>query len=473
MLRRPRRASLAPGSALACPGVQRLPITTRRIVSAFALAGATAVALVTTGTAVAQTNPVDRTITAFAKTHPTISVLVTRADAAGGITVASWRPDTALAPASTMKIVTATAALLTLGPNFRFTTRIETGPDSVGPGGVVHGPAYLLGAGDPMLATRVFSRSGLDRLGTPIDDLARDVRENGTRRITGGLIVDETLFDRQRTAPLWKSDYRFECPPLSGIATNQNRSDTGANVASPAITAGQRLVAALRRNGVVVSGGVRTGRSVPGGDVIGQVRSEPLSRILDFMNTHSDNFTAEMLTKDVGAYGTGNGSTRGGTARAETLLREQGVLTPSDDFVDGSGLSHANRLSASTLVGVLEAALADPAWGPVLIRSLPSGGEGTLITRLRGPGVRKRVHAKTGYINGVASLAGTVTSRSGVRYAFAFLMNTPDITGAQKAMDQAVTLLATGRADEVGVPGPPDGVPAPAPAEPGSSSRTN
>jgi D-alanyl-D-alanine carboxypeptidase/D-alanyl-D-alanine-endopeptidase (penicillin-binding protein 4) len=57
------------------------------------------------------------------------------------------------------------------------------------------------------------------------------------------------------------------------------------------------------------------------------------------------------------------------------------------------------------------------------------------------------VHAKTGYINGVASLAGTVTSRSGTPYAFAFLMHTADIRGAQRTMDKAVTLLATGRAD--------------------------
>ena len=61
--------------------------------------------------------------------------------------------------------------------------------------------------------------------------------------------------------------------------------------------------------------------------------------------------------------------------------------------------------------------------------------------------MRNRVQAKTGYINGVASLAGIVTSRQGTPYAFAFLMNTSDITGAQKAMDRAVTLLATGRAD--------------------------
>jgi len=416
-----------------------------RALIALAAAGALAVAA---GTAAAQSNPVASTVDAFAKTNPTISVLVQRLDASGPVTVAAWKPDTSLAPASTMKIITAASALLTVGPDFRFTTRLEAGPDSIGPGGTVSGPAYLIGAGDPMLATRAYSRASLDRLGTPLEELARNVREQGTRRITGGVVVDETLFDRERMGPMWKSSYQWECPPLSGIATNQNRANNGSNVSSPAIAAGQRLVAALRKAGVSVSGGVRAGRDAPGGEIIGQVRSEPVSRIVRFMNLHSDNFTAEVLTKDVGAYGAGTGATRIGTARAENLLRERGLLQAADNFVDGSGLSHSNRVSAATLVGVLRTAQAEPDWGDVLVESMPQGGEGTLMRRLKGPQVRKRVHAKTGYINGVASLAGTVVSTSGTPFAFAFLMNTPDIGGAQKTMDKAVTLLATGRADD-------------------------
>lgn len=411
-----------------------------------AIAGVAALAC-TGSAAVAQSNPVAATIDAFVAKHPRSSVLVQRLDAAGPVTVASWRPQTSLAPASTMKIITSASSLLTVGPGFRFTTRLEAGADTKGPGGIIHGPAYLIGAGDPMLATRAYSRANLDRLGTPIEALARNVRRNGIRSITGGVVVDETLFDRQRTGPRWKSAYRWECPPLSGIATNQNLANNGSNVSSPATAAGKRLVAALRAAGVRVSGRVRAGRDAPGGTVVGQVRSRPLARILDFMNAHSDNFTAETLTKDVGAYGAGTGATRVGTARAENLLHERGLLQANDNFVDGSGLSHSNRVSAATLVGVLRLALAEPPWGDVLIDSLPQGGEGTLIRRLKGPKVRKRVHAKTGYINGVASLAGTVTSVSGTPYAFAFLMNTQDISAAQKAMDTAVTLIATGRAD--------------------------
>lgn len=405
--------------------------------------------------AMAADSRVERLIDAFGTGHPTTSALVWRLDPSGPVQVAAWRPNIPLAPASTMKIVTSASALLTVGPDFRFTTRVETAPGAGIRTGTLRGPAVLIGAGDPMLSTRSYARAHLSGVGTDIARLARAVRTSGVRRITGGIVVDETLFDSARTAPHWKSDYVFECPPLSAIVTNQNHSGTGTsgNVSSPPVAAGQRLAAALARAGVHVSGAIRAGRDQPGGQVIGQVQSPPLRAIIAVMNPASDNFIAEMLTKDAGAYGVGHGTTPAGTGHAEALLRERGALGANDDLIDGSGLSHSNRLSAGTLVRVLAAATREPLWGDALIRSLEHGGQGTLIHRLRDPAVRNRLRAKTGYINGVASLAGVATSRSGVRYAFAFLINDSDIGQAQRTMDQAVTLLANGAADaDVGAP---------------------
>ena len=61
--------------------------------------------------------------------------------------------------------------------------------------------------------------------------------------------------------------------------------------------------------------------------------------------------------------------------------------------------------------------------------------------------LRRRVHAKTGYISGTSTLAGIVESRSGSRYAFAIMMNQGSITGAKATQDRIVTLLASGAAD--------------------------
>ena len=88
-------------------------------------------------------------------------------------------------------------------------------------------------------------------------------------------------------------------------------------------------------------------------------------------------------------------------------------------------------------------------WGDALLRSLEHGGQGTLRHRLRGAGAN-RIRAKTGYIDGVAALAGVVTSRAGHRYAFAFFMNDWDIGGAHNMQDGIVGALAAGAADRVG-----------------------
>ena len=423
------------------------------LLAAAAAASAAVIAPVSAAPAYSATNQVHSLVTRFHAKHPGISALVQRLDPTGPVTVAAVNPRTSYAPASTMKIITSSAALLTVGPDFRFTTRVEASPGATpAADGSLAGPVYLIGAGDPLLSTRSFSRNYLARKGTPIERLAINIRRSGVRSIDGGIVVDESLFDSRRTGPQWRSDYVWECGPLSAIATNQGRAGNteSHNVSSPATAAGQRLSAALKHVGVTVHGAVRQGHDRPGGDIVGEVRSQPLSAILGFMNPASNNFAAETLAKDNGAYGAGHGTTPAGTAQAAKLLRENGALQPGDRLVDGSGLSHANRLAAATLVTMLGKADADPTWGDALIRSLEHGGEGTLIHRLRDGDVRARVRAKTGYIDGVASLSGIVTSKAGRKYAFAFLINDRDIGAAQRTMDQAVAMLARGAADGSG-----------------------
>jgi PBP4 family serine-type D-alanyl-D-alanine carboxypeptidase len=184
-----------------------------------------------------------------------------------------------------------------------------------------------------------------------------------------------------------------------------------------------------------------------GAQVVAAVRSQPLRVILRLMNPDSDNFIAETLVKDIGAYTEGRGTTAAGTAHTTASLDELGVLGPNDRLVDGSGLSHSNRLSATTLVRLLTLAVQTPSWGVPLLNSMPRGGQGTLIRRFTGSAVRHRVRAKTGYINGTSTLAGVVTSVSGKRYAFALLMNTPNTWAARVAQDAIVTLLAGGAGD--------------------------
>lgn len=390
-------------------------------------------------------------LSSFGGANPGTTALVWRLDGTGaGAPVAAFRPEASRIPASTMKLVTSAGALLQMGPAFRFETRLVAGAETLRRGKALLGPVYLKGAGDPVLATRSYAAAYLGSRATPMAGLARPLRARGVRLVRGPIVADERIFDARRLGPGWPSYYRYYASPLSGLATNQNYagSGRGSHVSSPPVAAAQRLKATLGGFGVAQVGALRAGAAPADGRVLAAAQSPPLPVILRAMNLASDNFIAETLMKDVGAYGSGRGTTRLGAARTRTLLAQQGVIGAGDRIVDGSGLSRANRISAATLVRLVAAADADPAWGAALIGSLARGGEGTLVRRFTSGPATRRVRAKTGYLNGVSSLAGRVTSRRGQRYAFAMIMNTADIGGAQATQNRVVTLLAAGAEDQ-------------------------
>ena len=400
----------------------------------------------------ASAGPAQATLQRFAASNPGTSALVWRLDEEGPVAVAAIRPDVPRIPASNMKMVTAAGALLQLGPDFRFTTRLATAARAPVVDGTLRGPLFVMGAGDPMLATRAYGARYLRGVATPLADLVRPLPAAGIRRVAGPIVADEGLFDAMREGPRWLSHYHLYSQPLSALAVNQGYAGNGRRAEAPVPwrAAAVRVRGALHGVRIAHEGGMRRGRPPASVRVLSTATSAPLRAIVREMNVPSDNFVAEMLTKAVGAHGSGRGTSAGGTARTEALLAARGVLTGRERLVDGSGLSRDNRLTATALVRLVAAADADPDWGRALLASLPRGGEGTLATRLRSPRVARRVQAKTGYINGASSLSGRVVSVGGQRYAFAMLMNTGGLADARRTQEQVVTLLALGREDPQG-----------------------
>jgi D-alanyl-D-alanine carboxypeptidase/D-alanyl-D-alanine-endopeptidase (penicillin-binding protein 4) len=144
---------------------------------------------------------------------------------------------------------------------------------------------------------------------------------------------------------------------------------------------------------------------------------------LPVINKRSQNLHAEMLLKSMGARLFGDGSLAGGERAVRKFLRERGIPAETLVLADGSGLSHANRLSASLLARVLHAARSMPC-SREFLESLPVAGEdGTLDDRFRqSPELRGMLHAKTGYIARVSCLSGYV--RRGTRvWSFSILTN--------------------------------------------------
>lgn len=330
--------------------------------------------------------------------------------------VAALHPDVAHTPASTMKLLTAAAALQALGPDFRFTTDVGS------PGDPVRGRVerlVLTGAGDPLLATpeRIAAlnadpvTAGLAT--TPLAALADDAVENGLREIADGIVVDDGRFDTERARPQWTAGGQDAIGPVGALTVNDGftgPAGTGGRAPDPAVNAGEEFARLLRDRGVTVNGPVR--RSTEPGAAIGlaRVESPPLSEIVTEMLSASDNLTAEMLLKRLGADGAPVGTTDRGVAELRTVLADLGVDLTDAVIDDGSGLAPTDRLRCSTLLQILELARTDPRLASISAGLAVAGERGTLARRLIGTPLAGNLRAKTGTLSGVSGLAGYVTS---------------------------------------------------------------
>jgi D-alanyl-D-alanine carboxypeptidase/D-alanyl-D-alanine-endopeptidase (penicillin-binding protein 4) len=333
----------------------------------------------------------------------------------------------ALVPASNEKLAVTYAALVVLGPAYRVKTEIlGAGTQTAA---TWHGDLVLKGYGDPTL-TR-------GRLGT----LVSRVRALGIRHVTGRVIADESYFDRRRTAPGWKpSFYLDECPPLSALIVDRARVGR-VLTPTPALSATAAFSRALRAAGVSVAGQAALGVAPRTAIPLATAMSPPLWKILRFMDRESDNFTAEMLLKQLGALYGGRGSTSAGAGVVTRTLAADGIPLTGVRIVDGSGLSSLDRVTVQALLGILRSAWATPQLRSTFLGELAVAGiNGTLRDRMTRAPTRGTVLAKTGTTSLSSALSGFVRHR----IAFSIVNNGHPIASwwAEQAQDRFATRLA-------------------------------
>ena len=332
-----------------------------------------------------------------------------------------------LAPASNEKLPLTYAALVRLGTTFRIETDVLGQGQQDGTQWT--GTLVLKGNGDPTL-----SRADLRAL-------AAQVKSFGIRSVTGGVAGDESAYDTRRIVAGWKpSFFMDESPPLSALIVDRAR--VGSVVTrTPALAAATAFRDALRNAGVTVAGPVRTAPADEWSELLASVSSPTLAAMVRFMDRESDNFTAEMLLKQLGLAELDRGTSAAGATVVMQTLAEAGVPMTGVRIVDGSGLSRLDRLTTNALGSLLKIGWADPAVRPALLGALPVAGvNGTLHHRLRKPPARGRVLAKTGTTESASSLSGYVSDR----YAFAVMQNGHPLSywWARRAQDRFAQVLA-------------------------------
>jgi serine-type D-Ala-D-Ala carboxypeptidase/endopeptidase (penicillin-binding protein 4) len=412
-----------------------------------------------------------------------------------GREVVAHRPDDPLLPASTLKIVTAAAVLSTFGSDARFGTRIEvTAP--VDAAGVLDGELVLIGSGDPVLATAEYARWVYpDRPRTPLEELADAVVATGVREIRGDVVGVADGFDGPNVATGWPDRYfssldaRYvdglsvdaglrtivtypeleddDADPADGEAAAEDPEPEAEPTAAPAsglwapppdvepivrvdhapdpaAHAAGELERLLVERGVEVLGDARAG--MPSGTIVGRmarIESPPLDELLRFAVQRSDNQITDALFRSVGRARTGTGSFASGDRALRQVLDRYGIDHAGAIFADGSGLSRDDRATARLLVDVDRAMLGSRHASTWTSLMAVTGRSGTLETRLRGTVADGRFAGKTGTLQDVTGLVGTVSADGPRRYHLAVVAN--DTGGARwvsRALaDELIVLL--------------------------------
>ena len=370
------------------------------------------------------------------------------------------KADSALIPASVMKIVTAAAALDVIGEDGVYTTEVVVDAEvwASSGDGVLEGNLYLVGGGDPVLSTPGYFRRYAEPVAyTDVSELAdgvfQSLQAKGITRIEGGVVGDDSWFpDRERDyadhllsdgdGVVWKRSHvsANQVGPLSGLLLNDGfysfswspfRRRENRRTSDPPRHAASAFDDLLEARGIVITERPRAGMAPAESATLGQINSPPMSEIVERMLSRSDNTTAEMVLKEIGRRTLGSSRAQAVTGVQEVIRRLLGDLGDDLRIVDGSGLSNHNRLTCAAVAELLRGA----GWDSPLISALSVAGErGTLRNcRPAAPpadqGPPNPVAAKTGYLDEATALAGAASTRDGETLTFAMIANRSDYIG--------------------------------------------
>lgn len=385
-----------------------------------------------------------------------------------------------LIPASTNKLFTTSIALLSLGKNFEIKTEILT-DDNNFEDGTIDGNIYLKGYGDPTFTSQnlfemckqikeknissitgdiivddsyfeetVFRNEWIEEenISVPLPAISSMTIDRNTIYLTvkGShiigkkaiidninniensylTIINNTKTQGRRIRISAKSIFENgkEKIVLSGTIPPRRVTDVKVFLKNPSLFAGFLFESFLNELGIKVKGSIRIGKTKNSMTRLA-VNKTPLLELIKPINKHSDNFYAEHLFIIIGAnFAKGQGSAFDAARTIISYLKNNGIYEPDFSIVDGSGISRKNSASTGLLTNLLLQVYLNPNIFNDFYNSLSIPQmDGTLSERFPMLFPQNRLRGKTGTLNGVTSLAGFVTAKSGDLLIFSINFN--------------------------------------------------
>ena len=406
----------------------------------------------------------------------------------------------AMNPASVMKIFTTFAALDLLGPAFTFHTDVLVTGELAG--GILKGDVIIRGGGDPKLtyeklwqvAHQLRSRGLREIRGDIVIDRAyftpaphdparfdgdprraynvgpdallvnfqaidfRFIPEGEGVRISGepdlpNIEIASQVQLTREPCGAWRRNLKYDIVENGLLATvafsGSYPADCGERTWPLAVLDGPRYTeAALRwvwsESGGVLKGKVRSGSAPAGARAFYRHDSEPLANLVRDTNKFSNNVMARQIFLALSAErNAGPGDAATSARIVAEWLRARGIDAPELVLENGSGLSRAERVSATSIAALLRAAWASPSM-PELASSFPVFAvDGTLKSR-RAISAGGQAHLKGGTLAGVQAMAGYVLDSKGRRWVVVMMVNHANAGAAQPAFDALVEWVRAG-----------------------------
>lgn len=431
---------------------------------------------------------------------PTMNIGVEVVDLTTGATLFRRNQARTFIPASNMKLFSDAAALMVLGPDYRFRNQLSTNASQLQQG-VLKGSLYLHLSGDPSF--------NHERLAALIAGL-KAWRIN---HIQGNVFIDSSHAVANPYPPGWMvSDlvYSYGAPaaPLM-IDTNRltvtvnpagkagesavvETDDASASVAvtnlvktkataahcgvdfsmdkenhltvrgcvgvgqwavmqkmairNPLAYAQGLIKRQLSEANIVFEGQVLLGKAPSGSLLIATETSKPISQLMADTLKPSDNLYADSLFLHAAEKLNGSPVDWGDAQFIvkKFIQQQTNIELGNAVLTDGSGLSRHDLLTPEQTVGLLRFLHDRFPLAYEYIAALPvSGRDGTLQRRFKKPNQQDMVRAKTGTMTGVVSLSGYLYTANAHTLAFAIFINnrpgtSPSISGRYRYLVDAL-----------------------------------
>lgn len=399
-------------------------------------------------------------------------------------TILEENQEKSLIPASTLKLVTTATALEVLGADYTFKTTLGyTGniEDST-----LKGDLVIVGGGDPTLGSPRFQTDPFDQwvidqlhqkgikqvTGNIVLDASRYESNHPHNWIWGDIgnyygagsyginYIDNTynLYFKSGAAGtqtkitsiepdlgLLQINNEVQAARISsdqayifGEAFNNAKTIKGqipqyrkdfkvrGAIPDPALWLGTILGQTLNNQNISWKGKVLPQYQKPAGEYmkLGVYNSPPLQTIVRVTNMVSMNLYAETMAREIAlSLGVRQPNTEEAANKIEQHWKSKGVNIDGLKLSDGSGLSRNNLITPEQLATIL-IKMYNGENKDAYMQSLPvSGKSGTMRRMGAGTVAEGRVMAKSGYINGIRTYSGYITTVSGRHLAFVVMAN--------------------------------------------------